>query len=155
MKVNRTDREGASQRRRGRAVAGFAVVVLGTLSAIGLGAAVVLATAVVESRPAVFLVGGLLTVIVVTFAAGWGGFRVLRIHRPCLAASGFVVAIGLIVVAVSGATILRPFPQQAATQARPTCGSGICPRAPGSRMCRLPQSIQQRNARRRWYSLHG
>ncbi|WFR70959.1 hypothetical protein P9209_16180 [Prescottella defluvii] len=96
-------------------MAGFVAVVLGTLSAIGLGAAAALGTAAVATTPATFLAVGLLAVIVLTFVAGWAGFRVMRVRRPMPAAGGLAVATGLVVCVVASATILRPFPPHPAT----------------------------------------
>ncbi|MDH6679315.1 pimeloyl-ACP methyl ester carboxylesterase [Rhodococcus sp. LBL1] len=96
-------------------MAGSVAVVLGTLSAIGLGVAAALGTAAVATTPVVFLAAGLLTVIVLTFVVGWAGFRVMRVRCPMPAAGGLAVATGLVVCVVASATILRPFPPQAAT----------------------------------------
>lgn len=89
-------------------------MVLGTLSAIGLGAATALGTATVATTPATFLLAGLLAVVVFTFATGWAGFRVLRSHRPMRAAGLLAAATGLVVCVTADATILQPFPRQAA-----------------------------------------
>ncbi|WP_083893052.1 alpha/beta fold hydrolase [Nocardia veterana] len=106
---------GCRTRRRGRAVTGALLVVLGPPVAIGAGVGAALGVAVVAPAPAVFLIAGLAVLTFVMFAAARAGLRLMRAHRPTVIAVGLAVTVAAVVCTASAVTILRPFPPREAT----------------------------------------